>query len=79
MSNDAILIYVADLTRRNWLSWCPVRAIHKYGDCYEITEENPDPEHIYWEFSTGDVVKCEEYTFAENEIGLVARAKCDNI
>ncbi len=75
MSENTFIIYVAvKYSRRP--DWYPVQAVHERENCYRIVETNPDPEHLYWEFSEGDVVKCEKHIFAENEVGLVARVKC---
>ena len=76
MSENTVIIYVAVKYSRK-PDLYPVRAIHEGEDCYRIVEVNPDSEHLYWEFGQGDIVKCEEHLFAENEIGLIARAKCE--
>ena len=67
-------IYVEIIGSRDDL-W-PVLARHVHGMCFEIIEENSDPEHWPWEFNAGEVVFCEEIEFHENEKGLVARRKC---
>ncbi|HLM01704.1 MAG TPA: hypothetical protein VK400_11670 [Pyrinomonadaceae bacterium] len=80
MENPIILIYVNEITRPGDTNWYPVEAVHKHDDCYRIVSLNPDPEHVYWEFYTDDVVRCETIEFAEGEFGLVARSKCnDNV
>lgn len=59
-------------------NWYPVTAIHLHGQCYRVRSENPDPEHLYWEFRAGDSVECEEHVFAEHETGLIAIKRCDH-
>ena len=39
--------------------WRPVEAEFVGPDTYRITSLNPDPEDEHWEFTTGDVVRCE--------------------
>ena len=56
----------------------PVKSVHLHGDCYRVLESSPDPEHDYWQFSSGDEVRCESHTFAEGEVGLIARDKCEH-
>ena len=57
--------------------WQPVQAVLEHGNCYRVLESSPDPEHDYWQFSSGDIVRCESHTFAEGEHGLVARGRCE--
>ena len=74
--NAVRLIYV-DVKGYPVKIWNPVRATHVHGGCYRVLESSPDPEHEYWEFKEGDVVRCETYAFSEGEEGLVARARCE--
>ncbi|HRH44955.1 MAG TPA: hypothetical protein PKY82_25175 [Pyrinomonadaceae bacterium] len=75
-----LLIYVSLKTydHPNTLSWIPVKAIHRHEDCYQIIEENHDPEHCYPQFDFRDVVRCVINKFAENEFGLIAVEKCNH-
>ena len=56
----------------------PVQSIHEHENCYRIIEQNPDPEHWYPDFKFGDLVRCENHKFAENEFGLIAVEKCNH-
>ncbi len=40
--------------------WCPVQAERQADGGYKIVSENPRPETDWWEFTTGDVVRCRE-------------------
>jgi len=55
----------------------PVGAESVHGSCYRIVGKNDDQEHFPWEFKTGEVVCCDKVVFYENEIGLVAKSKCN--
>ncbi len=55
--------------------WRPVQAIHERGDLYRIISPNPDAEDERWQFSSGDVVRCERRAFSSGGEGLVAYAK----
>ncbi len=55
----------------------PVEALHVHGECFKILGENDDNEHFPWEFVTGEVVKCENVKFYEDESGLVTKSKCE--
>lgn len=72
------LIYVNATTfdHPNTFDWVPVQSVHEHENCYRVLESSNDPEHDYWQFSLNDVVRCEEYKFAENEFGLIAVEKC---
>ncbi|HLM59216.1 MAG TPA: hypothetical protein VK308_00290 [Pyrinomonadaceae bacterium] len=72
-----VLIYVA-VDGYNVEVWSPVDAVPEHDDCYRIVTVNDDPEHWYPQFDFGDVVRCENHTFAEGEFGLVAREKCEH-
>ncbi len=74
------LIYISATTydRPNTTTWVPVRSFHEHKDCYRILEESDDPEHDYWQFSSGDIVQCKKNKFAEGEYGLIAFKKCDH-
>lgn len=74
--NSKTIIYV-DVPGKPVKVWNPVEAVHVRGDCYLVLESSPDPERVYWQFGSGDIVRCESYTFYEGETGLVARAKCE--
>jgi hypothetical protein len=43
---------------------------------HPVLESSSDPEHEYWQFKSGDVVKCEMNEFYEGETGLIAVAQC---
>lgn len=55
-----------------------VQSIHEHENCYRIIERNPDTEHWYQDFDFGDLVRCENHKFAENEFGLIAVGKCSH-
>lgn len=55
--------------------WRLVNAVHEWGDVYRIVSPNPDPEEECWQFRSGDIVRCEQHTFAGGEVGLVASIK----
>jgi len=44
--------------------WRPVIAERIRKDVFRIIGENEDPEDERWEFSTGQLVRCEERVFA---------------
>jgi hypothetical protein len=67
-------IYVA-LLNEGTTCWRPVQARPLGDDLYEILSEKPDPELEEWEFSTGDIVRCERKVFSGGEVGLVAVEK----
>lgn len=74
--NQKTLIFVS--IKGHTLDWYPVIAVHEHENCYRIIERNPDPEHWYQDFDFGDLVRCENHKFAENEFGLVAVDKCNH-
>ena len=55
--------------------WRPVQAERLRKDFYRIISENPDPGDEIWQFEFGDIVRCEERTFANGESRLVAVEK----
>ncbi len=55
--------------------WRPVEAIREKADSYRIVSENADVEGQQWEFRSGELVRCEEHTFADGTKALVAMAK----
>jgi hypothetical protein len=76
MKESVMLIYVA--VRGDPVDvWAPVKAVHEHGDCYRVMGSSPDPGHDHWQFSSGDIVRCESYTSYEGEAGLVARSGCE--
>ena len=52
----------------------PVKAFRQFSNYYKILEESDDPDHDVWEFTKGDIVKCEKIQFSEGEFGLVAKS-----
>ena len=52
--------------------WRSVQALRLENDLYQIISENPDPEDERWQFSTGDIVRCKERTFADGKTALAA-------
>jgi hypothetical protein len=53
--------------------WRPVSAAHLRDDIYRIVEQPSGGEH--WEFSSGEVVRCRQHTFADGQTGLVCYEK----
>jgi len=52
--------------------WRPVKA-EKLGDkLFRIVSQNTDSEDERWQFSTGDIVKCEERILSNSKKCLVA-------
>ena len=45
--------------------WRPIEAIPVGDGVYRIVSENPDPEAEHWQFSTGDLVRCELKSLSE--------------
>lgn len=57
INNNEIYVY---LLNEGTDVWRPVQA-EKLSDClFRIVSKNPDPGDEKWQFSTGDIVKCEE-------------------
>ena len=55
--------------------WRPVQA-EKIGDnLFRIVSVNPDPENEKWQFSTGEIVKCEERSLSNSNKCFVAIEK----
>ena len=52
--------------------WRPVNATFEGAAKYRIVSENPDPEDERWEFSTGQLVQCQERSFSDGTCGLAA-------
>lgn len=76
--NNQTLIYVdVKYFDHSGKFWEPVQSIQVHEKCYEILESSTDPEHVYWEFTLGDIVRCETNKFAEGEFGLIAVSKCE--
>jgi hypothetical protein len=57
--------------------WRPVEALHVDATHYRIESVNADLEDETWRFQHGDVVRCEPFTFAGGEVGLVAVEKVE--
>ena len=57
--------------------WRPVEAepVDSHGFC--ITGQNPDPDGEVWEFTQGELVRCEHRTFSGGSPGLVASQKLE--
>ncbi len=52
--------------------WRPVEAVHLCDDIYRITNSNFNSEDERWQFSPGDVVRCQTHVFADGSKGMVA-------
>ena len=52
--------------------WIPTEAEHIKDNIYKIILWNKSSDDETWEFSTSDCVHCEEKTYANGNIGLVA-------
>ena len=57
--NNNIEIYVYLLDEGTHV-WRPVQAEKLSDSLFRIISINPDPKDEKWQFSTGDIVKCEE-------------------
>ena len=57
--NNNIEIYVYLLDEGTDV-WRPVQAEKLSENTFRIVSQNNDPENEKWQFSTGDIVKCEE-------------------
>ena len=66
------LIYV-ELLEEGSRCWRPVSATARYDGTYSILGIVPSGE--VWAFQPGERVRCEEHTFANGEMGLVARIR----
>jgi hypothetical protein len=53
-------------------TWRPVKAEKLNDNLFRIVSDNPDPEDEKWQFSTGDIVKCEERILSNSKKCLVA-------
>jgi hypothetical protein len=74
--NNQTLIYI-DVKGYPGKHWLAVQSIKMHENCYKVLEESEDPEHEYWEYTLGDIVRCETNEFAEGEFGLIAVSKCE--
>ena len=68
---EPIRIYVALLDEGTGV-WRPVEAIHVRDDLYQITSQNLNPKNERWQFSSGDVVRCQSSVFGDGSKGTVA-------
>jgi hypothetical protein len=55
--------------------WRPVNAECVGMDSYRIVSENPDSKSEEWEFTQGQIVRCEERPLSGNQRSLVAVSK----
>ena len=55
--------------------WRPVDTTHENSGLYRIIGQNPDPSDESWEFTTGDLVKCENRVSSGGSRGLAAVLK----
>ena len=51
--------------------WRPVQAEKLSDKLFRIVSQNTDPEDEKWQFSTGDIVKCEERILSNSKKCLV--------
>ena len=56
-------------------TWRPVKAEKLSDNTFQIVSQNSDPEDEKWQFSTGDIVKCEERILSNSQKCLVAIEK----
>ena len=68
---NSIQIHVA-LLNEGTNVWRPVEAVHVRNDIYRITSSNLNPEDERWQFTSGDVVRCQRHTFADGTKGMIA-------
>jgi hypothetical protein len=47
--------------------WRPIEAVPVGDDVYRIVSENPYPEDEHWQFSAGDLVRCELKPLSERD------------
>ncbi len=57
--------------------WRPVEAERINSEAWRIIGTNPDPEGEVWEFTHGELVRCEHRTFEGGSSGLVASEKLE--
>lgn len=55
--------------------WRPVKATKLSENVFQIISENQNSTDEVWEFGTGDLVRCTQKVFANDEIHLVAIEK----
>jgi hypothetical protein len=72
--NNNIEIYVYLLGEGTDV-WRPVQAKKLSDKLFRIVSQNTDPENEKWQFSTGDIVKCEERILSNSKKCLVAVEK----
>jgi len=58
--------------------WRPVEAEPVNSDSFRITGSNPDPDGEVWEFTRGELVRCEQRSFSGGSSGLVATEKIEH-
>ena len=56
IENKTIYVYLLD---EGTDVWRPIEAIPVGNSVYRIVSENSDPEDEHWQFSNGDLVRCE--------------------
>ena len=64
MKEETIYVYLLD---EGVDVWRPVKAVHIRDTVYKIVSENPALEDEKWQFSTGDLVRCEFKPLSEAE------------
>ena len=47
--------------------WRPVRAVRVQDNWHRIVSVNSDPDAEKWQFTTGDIVRCEMRSLSEGE------------
>lgn len=57
--------------------WRPVQAEPVSPGCFRITSRNANPEDEVWEFTQGELVRCEQRTFSRGASGMVAADKVE--
>jgi hypothetical protein len=72
VNREEIYVYLLD---EGTDVWRPVQAEKLNNKLYRIVSNNPDPENEKWQYSTGEIVKCEERLFSNSKKCLVAIEK----
>ena len=64
-------IYVAILDEGTDV-WRPVEAVEVSKGLFRIVSKNAHPDNEHWEFTTGEIVRCQSKEFSGGSVGLVA-------
>ena len=72
-------IFVRNLILEAEQPYICVHATNLNNETYEIFSTNDDPSIEKWEFQTGDIVRCQQFEFEPNQIGLLAVQKVNEL